>query len=154
MKNRHAARLTLATVIVCIVAALAAGARAARVEPARAALPASAQTFNLADFGAVGDGVADDGPALQAALDAVIAAGGGTLLVPAGHFAIATPVTAVPTVSRVPIEIRGVPSSTQVAPPTAAGDQLSRGLDLQSEFLPRTGSQVALTFGSLSSLLV
>lgn len=35
--------------------------------------------LNLADFDAVGDGVADDGPALQRALDALADAGGGTL---------------------------------------------------------------------------
>ena len=39
-----------------------------------------------------GDGMADDGPALQAALDALAAAGGGTLIVPAGRYAIITPV--------------------------------------------------------------
>ena len=101
MNKRHAARLTLASLIVCLVAALAAaGARASRPEPPPAAAPApapraAAQNFNLADFGAVGDGVTDDGPALQAALDAVVAAGGGTLLVPAGRFVIATPVVTI-----------------------------------------------------------
>src|SRR5258705_13537340 len=48
--------------------------------------------FNLAEFGAVGNGIADDGPALQAALNAIADAGGGTLLVPAGRYAIYTPV--------------------------------------------------------------
>src|ERR1700742_4422170 len=49
--------------------------------------------LNLRDFGAVGDGVADDVPAFQAALDALAAAGGGTLFVPEGKYAIASPVT-------------------------------------------------------------
>src|SRR5512132_4075392 len=48
--------------------------------------------FNLTDFGGVGDGVTDDGPALQNALDAMAQAGGGTLFVPAGRYAIITPV--------------------------------------------------------------
>src|SRR6266540_6229364 len=48
--------------------------------------------FSLADFGAVGDGVTDDGPALQRALDALGESGGGTLLVPAGRYAITTSV--------------------------------------------------------------
>ena len=158
MNNRNAARLTLARVVMCLVAVLAAGADASRAEPvpvAPAPAPQAAnQPFNLADFGAVGDGVADDGPAVQAALDAVIAAGGGTLLVPAGRFLIATPVVAIPNVGGVSIEIRGVESSTPVPPPTAGGDQLSRGLDLTSEFQPRTGSQVAFLFGGLRGLLI
>src|SRR6185369_8043897 len=61
----------------------------------RTALPKTVTpgvTLNLADFGAVGDGVADNGPAFQSAIDALAAAGGGTLLVPAGKFLVATPV--------------------------------------------------------------
>ena len=155
MKNRHVARLTLACVVVCLGAALAAGARASRVEPARAPAPqAPAQTFNLADFGATGDGVTDDGPAVQAALDAVMQAGGGTLLVPAGRFVIATPVFIATAASDVSVEIRGVASGTPIAAPNAGGDALSRGLNLTSHFLPRTGSQIAFTFGSLRRLLI
>ena len=157
MKNRHAARLTLACVLVCLVAVLAAGARADRVAPARGAAPAPAlQTFSLADFGAVGDGQTDDGPALQAALDAVIAAGGGTLNVPAGRYAIVTPVVAIgPPGSDVPLEILGVPSTTPIAGPHDGGYALTRGLDLVSEFAPKTGDQqIALTFQGFRSLLI
>src|SRR5262245_37633068 len=53
----------------------------------------SAETvLNVSEFGAVGDGVADDGPAFQSALDALADAGGGTLFVPAGLYLINTPV--------------------------------------------------------------
>lgn len=40
--------------------------------------------FNIRDYGAVGDGMQLDSPAIQAAVDACAAAGGGTVFVPAG----------------------------------------------------------------------
>src|SRR5262245_58880948 len=49
-------------------------------------------SVSLNDFGAAGDGVTDDGPALQAALEAIANHGGGELFVPDGHYAIVTPV--------------------------------------------------------------
>lgn len=44
--------------------------------------------FNVKDYGAVGDGVADDAGAIQAALNACNAAGGGTVIVPHGTYKI------------------------------------------------------------------
>ena len=41
---------------------------------------------SILDFGAVPDGKANAAPAIQAAVDAVCAAGGGTVLIPAGRF--------------------------------------------------------------------
>ena len=41
-------------------------------------------TFDILDFGAVGDGATNDAPAIQRAVDVCAAAGGGTVLVPAG----------------------------------------------------------------------
>ena len=44
--------------------------------------------FNVLDYGAIGNGVADDTAALQAALNAVFANKGGTLRIPAGSYKI------------------------------------------------------------------
>jgi hypothetical protein len=41
-------------------------------------------TFDITDFGAVGDGVTDDAPAIQAAIDRCSGSGGGAVLVPSG----------------------------------------------------------------------
>ena len=49
-----------------------------------------ADVFNVKDFGAVGDGVADDRIAIQAAVDAAFAAGGGTVYLPAGTYLLAS----------------------------------------------------------------
>jgi parallel beta-helix repeat protein len=46
-------------------------------------------TYNVKDFGALGNGIANDRPALQAALDAAYEAGGGTVYIPKGIYSIA-----------------------------------------------------------------
>ncbi len=43
-------------------------------------------TFNVVDYGAVGDGSVNDAPAIQLAIDAAIANGGGTVFFPTGIF--------------------------------------------------------------------
>ena len=48
--------------------------------------PAPVAAFNVRDFGATGDGRTKDTAALQKALDACTAAGGGTVVVPAGVY--------------------------------------------------------------------
>ena len=156
MSKRNAALLTLTCAALALVlAALGAGARASRGAAARSAAQGSPQTFVLTDFGAVGDGVTDAGPALQAALDALAAAGGGTLIVPAGRYAIVTPVSKNFGGLTTPIDISGVPSNTEPAPPWAGGQELTRGLDLTSEFLPRTGEAApAISIGGLRSITV
>lgn len=133
---------TAALIAILILSSLTASAQKSAV-----------QIFNLADYGAVGDGIADDGPALQQALDAVAAAGGGTLLVPAGLYSIQTPV--IKNFNGGTVHIQGVPSDTVPAPPTASGDQLARSLDLVSEFLPATGpNHSAITLTNLDSLTI
>ncbi|ACO79521.1 Secreted mannuronan C5-epimerase [Azotobacter vinelandii CA] len=44
--------------------------------------------YNVKDFGALGDGVSDDTAAIQAAIDAAYAAGGGTVYLPAGEYRV------------------------------------------------------------------
>jgi polygalacturonase len=57
---------------------------AADVSPAQPVIPS--RTFALGDFGAVGDGVTPNTDAFKRAVAAVEAAGGGTLVVPAGNY--------------------------------------------------------------------
>ncbi|HYK20830.1 MAG TPA: glycosyl hydrolase family 28-related protein, partial [Pyrinomonadaceae bacterium] len=113
------------------------------------------QVFNLHNFGAVGDGVADDGPAFQKALNALAGAGGGTLFIPEGKYAIATPVFKDFTATASSITIMGVESLTPVAPPTALGSELAEELHLLSEVYPRTGAtQTAISIVGLRSLVI
>ena len=116
---------------------------------------AATPTVNLKDFGASGDGVTDDGPAFQKALDALAGAGGGTLFVPDGKYVIATPVSKNFSGLASSITITGVESLTMPAPPTAPGDQLCLGLNLQTEIYPHTGfDQVAISISGLPNLVV
>lgn len=122
-------------------------------------VPATTSTtlgdFNFADFGAVGDGVTDNGPALQQALDALGESGGGTLFVPGGRYAIITPVAKDFSGLANEITIRGVGSLTPVPPPNSGGGLLTLGLGLVSEFAPRTGTEdVAIQISGLQSFLI
>jgi hypothetical protein len=111
--------------------------------------------LDLKDYGATGDGITDDGPALQSALDALADAGGGTLNVPAGRYAILTPVAKSFAGLDASVTISGVPSSAQVAPPDASATSLAHGLELTSEFLPRTEtSGDALTLAGLRAAVI
>ena len=130
----------------------ASSAQAVRSFPTLTSAP---PTFTLTDFGAVGDGVTDNGPALQAALDAIGEAGGGTLFVPAGRYAIVTGVQKDFAGLAADVAIVGVESFTPVPPPTATGSELTAGLGLLSEFAPRTGDQmIAINISGLESFLL
>jgi Carboxypeptidase regulatory-like domain/Pectate lyase superfamily protein len=109
--------------------------------------------FNLADFDAAGNGVTDDGPALQRALDAVAEAGGGTLFIPAGLYLIQTPV--VKDFAGASVIIQGVSSDKMPASPSAGGEELAGSLDLVSEFIPATGANdSAITLRNVDRLTV
>ncbi|WP_326592872.1 glycosyl hydrolase family 28-related protein [Streptomyces brevispora] len=58
-------------------------------QPGGATFP-RAHIYNVADRGAIGNGVTDDAPAIQAALNAARDAGGGTVLIPAGTYRLAS----------------------------------------------------------------
>jgi hypothetical protein len=58
-----------------------------------------ADTVNVKDYGAVGDGVADDTAAIQAAIDAASAGSGGTVKVPAGTYKITATLNMKPNVT-------------------------------------------------------
>jgi inhibitor of cysteine peptidase len=145
----------LAVVALCLAAGSRAKSRPSGDARAASALNNTPAALDLKDFGATGDGVTDDGPALQAALDALADAGGGSLYVPEGRYAILTPVAKSFTGLDASVTIYGVTSNTPVPPPDASGQELTHGLDLKSEFRPRVGAGGAmLALGGLRSASV
>jgi hypothetical protein len=121
------------------------------VNPAITSAHSSADenTLDLRDFGAVGDGVADDGPALQAALDALADAGGGALLVPAGRYALVTPVAK---------DFSGISNIAIIGaepPPDSGLGGLGRELGLLSEFIVQVGqTNIALSISGVKNFLI
>jgi len=144
-------RLLLLTLALACVSA---GAYASTRGATKAGKPHGAAplvTISLADYGAVGDGETDDGPALQNALEALADAGGGNLFVPDGHYAIITPVSVDFAGRASAITIQGTPSAGGGPPPGDYG----AGLGLTAEFHIKTGAAAnALTLRNLSTLLV
>ena len=139
-----------ASVAIIVFSAFAISAKTVPTPP-----QATENIVNLADFGPVGNGVADDGPAIQRAIDALAAGGGGTLLIPAGSYRIAT--TVAKNFSSIPgakVTIRGVPSTKMPAPPTAQGNELAEGLGLTSQIIPATGNHNAIVITNLHQLLI
>lgn len=55
-------------------------------------------TVNVKSYGAIGNGVADDTTAIQAAIDAVLNAGGGTVYFPDGHYLVGGALRTTPTI--------------------------------------------------------
>ena len=75
--------------------------------------------FNIRDYGGVGDGVADDGPAFNAAAQAAIVAGGGVVYLPNGRWRMATnSVVANPNPWEIRLIVQGEGSGTVVIPNT------------------------------------
>src|SRR5947209_16967012 len=67
-----------------VSAAFGAGAILKADTPAGAPASSSGRSFDVRTFGAVGDGVMLDTPAIQKAIDACMAAGGGLVLLKGG----------------------------------------------------------------------
>jgi len=76
------------------------------------------ETVSVKDFGAVGDGVTDDTAAIQAAVNAVRAAGGGTVYAPAGIYLITSTIDLFQS-SAVNIVLRGAARSSTTFRTTA-----------------------------------
>lgn len=149
--------LAAASIILIVLSAFVTNAKTNTSRaPGQTTSSADETILTLSDFDAVGDGVADDGPALQRALDALAHAGGGTLLIPGGQYLIATPVVKdFLGTSATTIKIQGVPSDTMPAAPTANGQFLAAGLDLISEIIPATGDlHDAIRLSSLQQLTI
>ncbi len=96
----------------------------------------NATALNLREFGAAGDGISDDGPALQRALDALAISRGGTLVVPPGSYAIATPVSKDFSALASSITIVGQMPGVAI---DVAGN--GSGLNLTSEFIVKVGKE-------------
>src|SRR5262245_62209318 len=145
---------SLAIISIAAVAAITKPSHASRTHKVAPVEVQNAVTLNLADFGAAGDGVADDGPAFQSALDALASAGGGTLFVPAGRYLVTTPVAkSFSSLTNATITIQGVPSNKMPAPPTASGYELSQGLNLTSEIISAAGpDQITFSLSNLKAL--
>ncbi|HEX2101224.1 MAG TPA: glycosyl hydrolase family 28-related protein [Candidatus Synoicihabitans sp.] len=77
----------------------------------------SSPSYNVRDFGAVGDGRTIDSPAINAAIDAAAAAGGGTVLFPAGIYASYT----VRLRSRVTLQLTAGATLLAATPPADEG---------------------------------
>ena len=105
----HLVKKPLLTLVIALFASLPLQAQNVNSDD-----PRVNEWLNLKSYGAVGDGGADDGPALQAALNALMAAGGGTLFVPPGKFRIATTVSANFLNTASAVVIKGAGSASQL----------------------------------------
>jgi len=135
--------------LILLTAVAAISSTATTTRSRQQSLSSQTTTLNLRDFGAIGDGVANDGPALQEALNALALAGGGTLFVPEGEYRLTTPVLKQfnPGVS---ISINGEFSETPI---DVAGN--GSGLNLRSKFIVAVGpTNNALTLSGLDTLFM
>jgi polygalacturonase len=100
---------TLVVVIPLIFASvLSSGAAPSAPRPSGVAT----NSFDVRDFGARGDGKTKDTTAVQRALDACAAAGGGTVVVPAGNYLIGSVVIGPSTTLK--LEARAKTSSSAI----------------------------------------
>ena len=88
-------------------------------------LQRSVDTFDVAAWGARGDGVTDDTAAIQAAINAAAAAGGGTVKLSPGTYIVSAPLS----VEANSIHIAGAgPGATVLSPTSLTADVITAGL--------------------------
>ena len=74
--------------ILCLALGCQSPGRAGDADGKRQAPPGDSRRFSVTDYGAAGDGKADDSAAFQKALSALVSAGKGVLHIPAGDYRI------------------------------------------------------------------
>ena len=101
-------------------------------------------TYNILAFGATGDGLTDDAAAIQRAIDACTAGGGGTVVAPAGRTYLFNPIAL-----KAHVELHVERGATLLAggdlaayPPDLRSDAITEGALLETE-LPRRASIIA-----------
>jgi Pectate lyase superfamily protein/Right handed beta helix region len=93
--------------------------------PGRAAAAETALTsyFDVSGYGAQGDGTTDDTAAIQAAIDAAQAAGGGVVFLPSGSFAVGSTLR----ITASGVGIRGVGATSEILGTAVDGDIIYAG---------------------------
>lgn len=111
-----------------------------------------AATFNVADYGAVADGKADNTAAFMKCMNAIIADGGGKMLIPEGVYCgrITIPPVSMPAPSWITVEIVGEGSPTPVFGTIGNFPLRDKGTILKC--LDQTGSAVISAEASKNSL--
>ena len=103
--------------------------------------------FNVLDFGAAGDGVTDDATAINNAISAATAAGGGVVLFPAGTYAVGSTITL-----RDNVTLSGVFAGSTITWIGTTGDMLASS---SGSILLRAGIEnLRIDSGSADRLLV
>lgn len=118
------------------------------------------ETVSVKDFGAVGDGVTDDTAAIQAAIDALDSAGGGSVFFPIGTYKLTSALSIVDS-----IQFIGASKAATILYQTGtsgehvlSGDATSsfslKSITLQGNASSGDGMKVVDTSGSVSHILV
>ncbi|HEX2573561.1 MAG TPA: glycosyl hydrolase family 28-related protein [Polyangia bacterium] len=97
------------------LSALGTGCQTPGSQPVTRAVAQSTQVLDITQYGAVLDGVHDDGPALQQALTIALDpnGAGGSIFIPSGHCRIATPITGT-IASQLFVQFAGIPGQSVI----------------------------------------